>query len=205
VNPLTSFAFLEFMQKGKHKACVLSAAVSSVGKMIYRMLTLKGYDVICVVRRDDQAESAKTMGAKHILNSEHPNFEKDLKTLASKLKATCYFDAIGGDLMWTIFKNMPAFSECHMFGHLSNKPTNKVDASHLIFTNKVIKGFYLGIWIRQKSLYDRLWMSAFMKREISGIMKTDVVKCFPLEKANEAIKFYTENMSLGKVIIRPSL
>lgn len=205
VNPLTAYAFGEYMEKGKHKACVQTAAASSVGKMIFRHLTSKGYDVINIVRREEQVQTMKELGAKYVLNSNDPNFEKELKELSAKLKATMFVDGVGGDLMWQVLKAMPAFTICYCVGHLSNKLTDKVDSSHLIFTNKQIRGYYLGIWIREKSLQDRIVMSSFFKKEISNILKTDVAKSFPLEKANEAVKFYTENMSLGKVLIKPSL
>lgn len=107
--------------------------------------------------------------------------------------------------MWDFFRLMPNFSECFVYGHLTGKPTTNMDATHLIFSNKKVHGFYLGDWIRTKGLIDRFYMNTFAQNEVKGVLKVRHVKKFPLERANEAIKFYTHNMSEGKVCIKPKL
>jgi len=203
VNPITVIAFTKYMKE--HKAAVQTAAASSVGKMFFRMMQLEGKEVINIVRREDQAETMRSLGAKYVLNSNEPDFEKKLKALCIQLNATCFFDALGGDMMWTVLKAMPMFSICHLYGHLSISPTNKVDASHIIFTQKQIKPFYLAFWVREIGLWDRYVIWSSVNKLIKTALKQNIVKGFPLEKAGEACKFYTENMSLGKVVIKPRL
>lgn len=203
VNPMTVMAFCEYMEK--HKAAVQTAACSAVGKMFFRMMQLEGKEVINIVRKKEQEETLKGMGAKYILNSEDPDFDKKLKTLSAELGATCFFDALGGDMMWRVFKAMPMFSVCYMFGHLSISPTNKIDASHIIFTQKTIKPFYLAFYVREKGLIDRFKLTSKANRLMSTALKQDISERFPLERAGEGVKYYTENMSKGKVIIKPRL
>jgi len=203
VNPMTVMAFSKYMKD--HKAAVQTAAASSVGKMFFRLMQMEGKEVINIVRREDQAETMRKLGAKYILNSNEPDFDKKLKALSAQLGATIFFDAVGGDLMWTVLKAMPMFSICYIYGHLSISPTNKMDASHIIFTQKQIRPFYLAFWVREISLWDRLVLFNKVNKLIKTVLSQNVVKGFPLEKAQEAVKFYTENMSMGKIVIKPRL
>ena len=55
--------------------------------------------VINIVRRKEQEDILrKEDGAEFTLNSEDPDFEVQLKKLSTQLKATCCFEAIGGEL-----------------------------------------------------------------------------------------------------------
>jgi len=145
---MTAVAFRSFVKEGNHKAAIINAACSSVGKMFSRIMKEEKIPLIHIVRKDEQVQELKEMGVNHILNSSDPNYQKDLKALAAKLKATIFFDAVGGEEMWQIVKNMPMNSQIHLYGHLSNRKTDHVDPSHLIFTNKQIKGYYLAFWVR---------------------------------------------------------
>lgn len=203
VNPMTVMAFSRTMKD--HKAAVQTAAASAVGKMFFRLMQLEGKEVINVVRREDQAETMRKLGAKYVLNSNEPDFDKKLKALSAELGATCFFDAVGGDLTWVVLKAMPVFSICYIYGHLSISPTNKIDASHIIFTQKQIRPFYLAFWVREIGIWDRFVLYNRVNKLIKTVLSQNVVKGFPLEKAQEAVKFYTENMSLGKVVIKPRL
>lgn len=203
VNPMTVMAFAGYMKD--HKAAVQTAAASAVGRMFFRLMQLEGKEVINIVRREDQAETMRKLGAKYILNSNEPDFDKKLKALSAQLEATIFFDAVGGDLHWVVLKAMPMFSICYLYGHLSISPTNKVDASHIIFTQKQIRPFYLAFWVRGISFWDRLVLFNRVNKLIKNVLNQNVVKGYPLEKASEAVKFYTENMSLGKIVLKPRL
>jgi len=205
VNPLTVLAFTTYMKEQKHKAAVQTAACSAVGKMFFKMMQREGKEVINIVRRDEQVEMMKSLGAKYILNSNDPDFSKKLKTLCTELNATCFFDAVGGDLTWTVIKAMPMFSVCYIYGHLSVGQTNHVDASHLIFAQKSIRPFYLAFFVREIGFLQRMHYYRQANALVKTALKQDVSKAFPLDKAQQAIKFYTENMSLGKVLIKPRL
>jgi hypothetical protein len=51
VNPLTAVAMLDILQSKKVKAVILTAAASSLGKMLNRYFTPENIVVINVVRR----------------------------------------------------------------------------------------------------------------------------------------------------------
>lgn len=96
VNPLTALAMLDKTKTGNHQAIIHTAAASSLGRMLNRLFNEENIPIINVVRREEQMELLKKEGAKYILNSETPNFEEDLKRLATELHADYCFEAIGG-------------------------------------------------------------------------------------------------------------
>ena len=80
----------------KHRALVNNAAASSLGKMLVRLAKSRGIPLINIVRKDDQADALKALGAVYVLNSNSENFAEELKALAAELNATLILDAVGG-------------------------------------------------------------------------------------------------------------
>jgi len=67
-NPLTVLAFLDIVQKEKHKAVIITAACSAIGKMINRLFNANNIKVINIVRRDDQVKLMKELGFNYIVD-----------------------------------------------------------------------------------------------------------------------------------------
>lgn len=96
VNPLTALSFLETMRMEGHTAIVHTAAASNLGQMLNRICQADGVDLVNIVRRDEQVEMLKDMGAKYIVNSSDDSFMKDLVDAIHETGATLGFDATGG-------------------------------------------------------------------------------------------------------------
>mgnify|MGYP000114736328 CR=1 FL=1 len=96
VNPLTSLSFLETMRLEGHTALVHTAAASNLGQMLVKICQADGVDLVNVVRREDQAEILRGIGAKHIVNSSSDTFMADLTDAIHATGATIGFDATGG-------------------------------------------------------------------------------------------------------------
>ncbi len=96
VNPLTALSFLETMRMEGHKALVHTAAASNLGQMLNRICQADGVDLVNIVRRDEQAELLKNMGARYVCNSSDPDFMATLIDAIHETGATLGFDATGG-------------------------------------------------------------------------------------------------------------
>jgi NADPH2:quinone reductase len=81
VNPLTAWALVHEARRGEHRAAVQTAAASALGKMVIRLGQKFGLPVVNVVRRVEQMELLRGMGAKHVLNSSDPGFDDELPRL----------------------------------------------------------------------------------------------------------------------------
>jgi NADPH:quinone reductase len=96
VNPLTSQGMVETMRMEGHTALVHTAAASNLGQMLVKICTQDGVDLVNIVRRAEQAEMLKALGAKYVCDSSLPSFMEDLTDALAETGATIAFDATGG-------------------------------------------------------------------------------------------------------------
>jgi len=96
VNPLTSLGMTETMRREGHKALVHTAAASNLGQMLNKICLKDGIPLINIVRRPEQADILRKIGAKYILDSTSASFINDLTEALAETGATIAFDAIGG-------------------------------------------------------------------------------------------------------------
>ncbi|MEM9740485.1 MAG: zinc-binding dehydrogenase [Pseudomonadota bacterium] len=96
VNPLTALSFLETMRLEGHSAIVHTAAASNLGQMLVRICQADGVDLVNIVRKPEQVELLRGMGAKYVVNSSEDSFMSDLTDAIHETGATLGFDATGG-------------------------------------------------------------------------------------------------------------
>lgn len=96
VNPLTALGMVETMRMEGHSALVHTAAASNLGQMLVKICSQDGVDLVNIVRRPEQEELLRGIGAKHVVDSSRSSFEQDLVAAVSVTGATLAFDATGG-------------------------------------------------------------------------------------------------------------
>lgn len=96
VNPLTALGMTETMRREGHSALVHTAAASNLGQMLVKICRQDGIPLVNIVRKPEQEELLKSLGATHVLNSTSPTFNKDLVEALKATSATLAFDATGG-------------------------------------------------------------------------------------------------------------
>ena len=96
VNPMTAQGMAETMRMEGHKALVHTAAASNLGQMLNKICLQDGVDLVNIVRKPDQVEILKALGAKYVCNSSSPDFIDELTEALVATGATLAFDAIGG-------------------------------------------------------------------------------------------------------------
>ncbi len=96
VNPLTALAFIETMKMENHSALVNTAAASNLGQMLVKICKDDGIPLVNIVRKAEQVEVLKNLGAEHVCNTSDESFMKDLVAALIATGATLAFDATGG-------------------------------------------------------------------------------------------------------------
>jgi NADPH2:quinone reductase len=96
VNPLTALGMLETMRRDGHSALVHTAAASNLGQMLVKLCLADGVPLVNIVRKDDQEDLLRSLGAEHVCNSNSPSFSTDLVDALTATGATIAFDATGG-------------------------------------------------------------------------------------------------------------
>jgi NADPH:quinone reductase-like Zn-dependent oxidoreductase len=202
VNPMTALAFLHLARKEKHQAMVNNAAASSLGKMLIRLCAEKEIPLINIVRKEEQRLELQSLGAKHVLNSSENSFETELKQLASKLDASLFLDAVGGQQSALLLAAAPPRSTLIVYARLSGE-TLQADPGDLIRKDKRIMGFQLGNWLNTKGILFKLSFVNQVKKKLSGALFSRVNQEFAMNEVEEAIRYYREHMSEGKILLKP--
>ena len=139
-NPMTALAMAETVRLDGHAALVHTAAASNLGQMLVRICAEDGLPLVNVVRRAEQVELLRAMGAEHVCNSSDPGFPAQLRAAIAATGATVAFDAIGGGaspgLLLAAMEDVAAaqmgfyspygsltLKQVNIYGHLDRSPT----------------------------------------------------------------------------------
>ena len=96
VNPLTALGMVETMRREGHSGLVHTAAASNLGQMLVKICLADGVPLVNIVRKAEQEEILRSLGAVHVCNSAATTFEQDLLEALKATGATLAFDATGG-------------------------------------------------------------------------------------------------------------
>ncbi|HEY6351237.1 MAG TPA: zinc-binding dehydrogenase [Candidatus Angelobacter sp.] len=202
VNPFTAWALMNIARRGGHRAVVQTAAASALGRMIIRLGQRFFLPVINIVRRPEQAQLLRSLGAEHIVNSSGPAFEDALRDLCRKLGATIGFDAVAGEMSAMVLRAQPPGARLLVYGGLSLAAA-QADPSSLIFESKHLDGFWLSSWVQSRSMLGQLRLARQVQSLLGSDLKTDFQSKVPLNDAALALQRYASNMTAGKVLIMP--
>ena len=204
INPLTAWAMVDVAKKGGHRAIVQTAAASQLGRMVVLLAKDTGIALINVIRRQEQEDLLKSLGAEVVLNSESEDFEARLHEECLRLKATMGFDAVCGEMTGRIFSAMAPDATVLVYGVLSFEPASGFDGRDLIFGQKRVEGFWLTDWVRKAGFLRVFQATGQIQKHIAaGSFATQVRQKLKLEEVAKGILEYQEVMTAGKILIVP--
>ncbi len=99
VNPMTALGFAETARSEGQRAIIHAAAASNLGQMLVRICQEDGLELVNIVRKPEQAEILRGLGAKHIVDSSASDFMAQLRAAIEATGAFLGFDPIGGGTM----------------------------------------------------------------------------------------------------------
>lgn len=156
VNPMTALGFAETARMEGQRAIVHCAAASNLGQMLVKICAADGIELVNVVRKPEQAELLRGLGAQHVVDSSQPSFMADLRAAIDATGAFLGFDPIGGGTsVDSCFKAMEQvavsrMSEYSRYGSNQAKKMyiyGRLDLSPTILTPSYGFGFTLSGWL----------------------------------------------------------
>jgi NADPH2:quinone reductase len=140
VNPLTVLGMVETMKLEGHTAIAHTAAASNLGQMLQKLCTAEKVALVNIVRKPEQEELLRSIGATHVCNSSSDSFMDDVTNALAETGATIAFDATGGGKLASqlltameaaAVRNMKEFSrygsttfkQVYIYGGLDRSPT----------------------------------------------------------------------------------
>src|SRR5271169_2374947 len=79
VNPLTALGMIETMRREGHSGLVHTAAASNLGQMLVKLCLEEDVPLVNIVRRPEQGELLRSIGAAHVCDSSASSFKRDLR------------------------------------------------------------------------------------------------------------------------------
>jgi NADPH2:quinone reductase len=202
VNPLSAWAMMDLARRGRHRAVVQTAAASALGRMLLRLGQRFGLPMVHVVRRQEQVELLRSLGAEYVLSTHDTNFDEQLREVCQRLGATLALDAVAGDMTGRLLQAMPPGAQVVVYGSLSNSAC-QLQPGRLIFKKQQVSGFWLSHWLRQTSWLKILVAGWQVQNLLGNELKTEVQARLPLAEATRGLELYVSGMTTGKVLLLP--
>jgi NADPH2:quinone reductase len=220
VNPLTALGMVETMKREGHSALVHTAAASNLGQMLNRICIKDGIPLVNIVRKKEQEDILRGIGAKHVCNASSPTFMQDLTDALVATGATIAFDATGGGkLAGQILTCMETAlnktaKEYSRYGSTTHKQVyiyGRLDTNPTEFVNSFGMAWGMGGWLLFPFL-QKIGPAAAQKlrervtAELKTIFASHYAKTLSLAETlqSDAISAYGKRSTGAKYLINPN-
>lgn len=201
VNPMTAIALLQTARESGHRAGIQTAAAGALGRMIARLARKRGFPLVHVVRRPEQAALLEAEGMERVVVSGSDDFDAQLRRASAAVHATVAFDAVGGPLTRRLLAAMPDGSEALVYGLLDSAPV-EVTGHDLVFARKAVRGFWLGPWLADQGITGIARLGPQLRRH-ADVLRSEVAGEIGLDEVPATLDRYAQQMTRGKFVVRP--
>jgi NADPH:quinone reductase-like Zn-dependent oxidoreductase len=202
VNPATALAMTLHVLKVHRGAWLLqSAAGGELGKMVIRLGYKHAFRTINVVRRREQVEELKKLGADHVIvESDGPIPEQVQKLVPDGVRFA--IDPVGGATGSGVIASLAHGGRCLLYGSLSDEPVS-VHPRYFIGHGIRVEGFWLGEWAKKQRIPTLLRLFrrvGELMRE--GVFQTHFAATYPIEQVKQAVEHAAAPGKGGKVLLK---
>jgi NADPH:quinone reductase-like Zn-dependent oxidoreductase len=202
VNPVTALAMTRHVLEVPAGEWLLqSAAGSELGKMVIRLGRRFGFNTVNVVRRREQADELKALGADAVIvEGDGPIPDQVRKAIGDGVKFA--IDAVGGKTGSEVIASLAGGGRCLLYGLLSGEPVT-ADPRFLIGGSKRVEGFWLADWARAQSIPTMLRVFKQVRGLVrDGALATHVAATYPLDRVADAVTHAAAVGKGGKVLLK---
>jgi NADPH:quinone reductase-like Zn-dependent oxidoreductase len=202
VNPATALAMTQEVLKIPRGAWLLqSAAGGELGKMVIRLGYKFAFRTINVVRRREQVEELKKLGADQVIvESDGPIAEQVRRIVPEGVRYA--LDPVGGAVGSQVVAALGPGGRCLVYGSLSDEPIT-VHPRPMIGNDLRVEGFWLATWARQQGVVTMLRLLrrvAALMRE--GVLQSHFAAVYPLEQVRQAVAHAVQPGKGGKILLK---
>jgi NADPH:quinone reductase-like Zn-dependent oxidoreductase len=206
VNPLTAWAMTYYVLRVPAGEWLLqTAAGSALGRMVIRLAKQRlRFRTINVVRRREQAEELRRLGADAVICTADESIPNAVRTLTDGQGVKYAIDAVGGETGAAVIQALGPGGRLLVYGTLSREPI-PLDPRLLMMGGKRVEGFWLSEWVRTQQPLSMLNHFALIRGLMRmGILTSEVGATFPLDEIQQAVAQPAQPGRQGKVLLRLS-
>jgi NADPH:quinone reductase-like Zn-dependent oxidoreductase len=201
-NPMTACVLLDTARRAGHRAFVQNAAAGALGKMLVRLCAREQLPMINVVRRPEQADALRAIGAEHVVVMSEPGAEAALRALCDQLEVRFAFDAVAGEATGQLARAIGLGGRILVYGMLSGAPC-QIDPGVLVFRRLRVEGFTMYAWIERTTLLGKLGTLMTAQRRLADDLRSEIRATKSLAEHVDAITLARGTTSEGKVLFLP--
>ncbi|MCE2804086.1 MAG: zinc-dependent alcohol dehydrogenase family protein [Gemmataceae bacterium] len=205
VNPVTAWVMIRKLLRPSQGAWIgQTAAAGAVGQMIVRLGKDLGFKTLNIVRREEQGQILKGLGADQVIVGSGDELTEKIQLALGNEKLHAALDAVGGPTGASLIPALRRHGSLMIYGRLSGEPI-PLHSSQLMAGMRKVESFWLSEWTQDQSKLT-MWstfrqVAAAMKR---GVLQSPVGKVFPFEDFRSAVQEADRAGKDGKVLLRMS-
>lgn len=204
VNPATVLALARHvLAVPKGEWLLQAAAGSTLGRMIIKLGRHDGFKTLNVVRRPEAVAELKALGGDAVISSSEGPIEEQVRKITGGAGVRYAIDPVGGETGMGLFRSLGEGGRLVLYGTLSGEPI-AVDPRLVISGRRSIEGFWLGHWMRERSIPSALMLF----REIASLIRQNVLsseigRVYSLDQIQDAVREAGQVGHKGKILVRP--
>lgn len=202
VNPFTAWVMTtEELRLEPGQWLLQTAAGSTLGRVVLQIAQLRGFKTINVVRRHEQAEELKALGADEVVCTADEDLVERVMEITNKAGVPAAIDAVGGQNGAAAAHSLSRHGVMLSYGLLSGEPI-PIDGGQMIFQCSTVRGFWLSDWFRSVPAERQRAVSA----ELLGLMARGAIAPpieakYPLKDVVKAVQHAERHGRQGKVLL----
>jgi NADPH:quinone reductase-like Zn-dependent oxidoreductase len=202
VNPLTAWIMVfEELKVEPNEWLLQTAAGSTLGRVVLQLARIRGFKTINVVRRREQVEELKALGADEVICTSDEDLAERVKEITGKDGVTKAIDAVGGETGAAVANALGRGGVMLVYGLLSGKYM-PIDSGRMIFTSSAIRGFWLSQWMRTASPEQQQKVTSELLRLMATNEVAPPVEAeYTLEEIRLAVEHSQRAGRSGKVLL----
>jgi len=202
VNPLTAWVMLtEVLDVQPGEWLLHDAAASTLGRVVLQLARARGFRTINVVRRADQVDELRALGADEVVVSEGEGLEERVRAITGGAGVAKAMDAVGGELGARMADCLAPTGTLVVYGLLSREPI-PLDARRIIFGGTTVRGFWLTQWMTQSPpAHVAEAMGIVLRLMAEGTVAPPVEARYGLDQVHEAVAHAERPGRSGKVLL----
>jgi NADPH:quinone reductase-like Zn-dependent oxidoreductase len=208
VNPTTAFAMTRRVLAVPSGDWLLqTAAASELGKMVVRLGRRFGFKTLNIVRRAEQADILKKLGADAVVvfdaaKQSAEDLQREVRNVVGSHGVRFAIDPVGGATASAVVKSLAPNGRLLVYGTLSPEPLS-FSPRDLMTPGASISGFWLARWLPQMSLLAKLKLIRTVSGLIQdGTLTSDIGEVFSIDQVIDAARAAETSGRAGKILLR---
>lgn len=201
VNPITAYALIQECGVKPGEWLMFTAAGSTFGRIILQICKTRGIKTIGTVRREDQIDELKALGADEVINTTEGQLPTRVKEITGGKGVAFVLDAVGGKTGAAALQCLSPGGTMIVYGSLTKEPI-PLNSGTLIFKGLQMKGFWLTDWLkRTEKKAQQEVLEQVMELLASGKVELPVDAKYDLSEITKAIIHADSSGRKGKVLL----